>query len=71
MKICGWQDLKTMQRYIRMAGIDEQGATEGLNLLSRFDSSASNVTFGSSPDESADQAVMNQVVSLLEFKVTR
>jgi len=33
MKICGWKDLKTMQRYIRMAGIDERGATECLKVL--------------------------------------
>ncbi len=33
MKICGWRDLKTMQRYIRMAGIEEKGATERLNFL--------------------------------------
>lgn len=33
MKICGWQDLKTMQRYIRMAGIETKGATDGLKLL--------------------------------------
>ncbi len=33
MKICGWKDLKTMQRYIRMAGVEEQGATEGLKFL--------------------------------------
>ncbi len=33
MKVCGWKDLKTMQRYIRLAGIEEMGATEGLNLL--------------------------------------
>jgi integrase len=32
-KICGWKDLKTMQRYIRMAGIDEKGATDGLRFL--------------------------------------
>ena len=34
MKICGWKDMKTMQHYIRMAGIDEKGATECLKLLS-------------------------------------
>ncbi|USN48577.1 MAG: site-specific integrase [Pseudobdellovibrionaceae bacterium] len=34
MKICGWKDLKTMQRYIRLAGIEVQGATKGLKLLS-------------------------------------
>jgi len=33
MKICGWEELKTMQRYIRMAGIDEKGATEVLKVL--------------------------------------
>ncbi len=32
-KICGWKDLKTMQRYIRMAGIEVEGATEGLKVL--------------------------------------
>jgi integrase len=32
-KICGWKDLKTMQRYIRMAGIEIAGATEGLKVL--------------------------------------
>jgi integrase len=35
MKICGWKDLKTMQYYIRLSGIDEQGATEALHLLIR------------------------------------
>lgn len=33
MKICGWRDLKTMQRYIRLAGIDEAGATEVLRFM--------------------------------------
>jgi integrase len=33
MKICGWRDLKTMQRYIRLAGIDEAGATEALRFI--------------------------------------
>ena len=33
MKIGGWKDVKTMQRYIRMAGVDEAGATEGLKFL--------------------------------------
>jgi integrase len=33
MKICGWKDLKTMQSYIRLSGIDERGATEALHLL--------------------------------------
>ena len=32
-KICGWKDLKTMQRYIRMAGIEVDGATDALKLL--------------------------------------
>jgi integrase len=33
MKIAGWKDLKTMQRYIRLAGIEVKGATDGLKLL--------------------------------------
>lgn len=33
MKICGWRNLKTMERYIRLAGIDERGATEGLGFI--------------------------------------
>lgn len=32
-KICGWRDLETMQRYIRLAGIEVTGATEALKLL--------------------------------------
>lgn len=32
-KICGWKDLKTMQRYIRLAGIEIDGATEKLRVL--------------------------------------
>ena len=33
MKICDWRDLKTMQRYIRLAGIHEAGATEALRFV--------------------------------------
>jgi len=33
MKICGWKDMKTMQRYIRLAGIEEAGATEALRFI--------------------------------------
>lgn len=33
MKIGGWKDLKTMQIYVRLAGVDEKGATEGLRFL--------------------------------------
>jgi len=33
MKVCGWQDLKTMQHYIRLAGVDERGATDTLKIL--------------------------------------
>lgn len=39
-KICGWRDLKTMQRYIRLAGIEIEGATEGLKVLPMADISA-------------------------------
>ena len=33
MKVCGWKDLKTMQHYVRLAGIEIQGVTEGLKLI--------------------------------------
>ncbi|MBD66271.1 MAG: hypothetical protein CME62_13755 [Halobacteriovoraceae bacterium] len=36
MKICGWRDLKTMEFYIRVAGVDEKGATDCLEILSQL-----------------------------------
>ncbi|WPU66494.1 tyrosine-type recombinase/integrase [Peredibacter starrii] len=33
MKVCGWMDLKTMARYVRLAGIEEKGVTEHIKLL--------------------------------------
>lgn len=33
MKIAGWKDLKTMQRYIRLAGVEVAGATDKLAVL--------------------------------------
>lgn len=33
MKICGWKDLETMQRYIRLSAIDISGATDCLKIL--------------------------------------
>jgi integrase len=32
MKVCGWQDLKTMARYLRLSGVEEKGVTDGLRL---------------------------------------
>ncbi len=32
MKVGGWKDRETMMIYVRMAGIDEAGATEALDL---------------------------------------
>jgi integrase len=32
-KICGWKDLETMQRYIRLAGIETEGVTEALKVM--------------------------------------
>lgn len=43
MKICGWQDLKTMARYIRLAGIDEKGVTDHLRFLPSEDALNGNV----------------------------
>ncbi|HXH74687.1 MAG TPA: tyrosine-type recombinase/integrase [Bacteriovoracaceae bacterium] len=33
MKVCGWMDLKTMASYVRLAGVDERGITEGLRII--------------------------------------
>ena len=33
MKICGWRDLKTLGVYLRLAGIDEKGATDSLSFI--------------------------------------
>jgi len=38
MKIGGWQDIKTFQIYIRLAGIEVRGATDVLHLLPKTDS---------------------------------
>ncbi|MGK5085315.1 site-specific integrase [Bdellovibrionota bacterium FG-1] len=32
-KVCGWKDLATMARYIRLAGIEIEGATDTLRVL--------------------------------------
>jgi hypothetical protein len=34
MKIGGWKELKTMQIYVRLAGIEVKGATDGLKFMS-------------------------------------
>jgi integrase len=34
MKIGGWQDLKTFQIYVRLAGIEVKGATDVLRVFS-------------------------------------
>ena len=34
MKVCGWMDMKTMARYVRLSGVDESGVTDKLCLLS-------------------------------------
>jgi integrase len=45
MKIAGWRDLKTMQRYIRLAGIEVAGATDGLSVLPPEEAAANVVAF--------------------------
>jgi integrase len=39
MKMCGWRDLDTMARYLRLAGIDESGATNNLKIIPDFEGS--------------------------------
>ena len=45
MKICGWSELKTMQRYVRLAGIEVEGATNELKLLPKNEAMARIVDF--------------------------
>lgn len=45
MKIAGWKDLKTMQRYIRLAGVEVAGATDGLSVLPPEEVAANVVAF--------------------------
>ena len=45
MKIAGWKDLKTMQRYIRLAGIEVTGATDSLSVLPPEEVAANVVAF--------------------------
>lgn len=45
MKIAGWKDLKTMQRYIRLAGVEVAGATDKLSVLPPEDIAANVVAF--------------------------
>jgi integrase len=41
MSMGGWKDLKTMQRYIRKAGVDISGISDGLSLHNPFQESGS------------------------------
>ena len=43
MKIGGWQDLKTFQIYVRLAGVEVKGATDALQILSPFQNNKDNV----------------------------
>ena len=49
MKICGWKELKTMQHYVRLAGIEIEGATNGLRIFSDF-SKATPMIIGGTAD---------------------
>ena len=46
MKICGWKDLKTLGVYLRLAGIDERGVTEGLSFLPQNEGNISMLSGG-------------------------
>lgn len=49
-KICGWRDLKTMQGYVRLAGIEVDGATEPIRLLSEDNGAETSRTKDQSDD---------------------
>lgn len=43
MKICGWKSLKTMERYLRLAGVEVAGVTEGLGSIPNAADGSQNV----------------------------
>lgn len=45
MKICGWKDLKTLAIYLRLAGVEEKGVTEGLRILPNNDGNVLSLHF--------------------------
>jgi hypothetical protein len=45
MKMGGWNDLDTMQIYARVAGVDERGATECLEVLPKVRQEERTVAF--------------------------
>jgi integrase len=46
MKICGWKELKTMQHYVRLAGIEIQGVTERLKIFTDLEQATKEITGG-------------------------
>ena len=48
MAIGGWEDMKTMMVYVRMAGVDIHGATQNLKLLPPRDAMANVIPLGMS-----------------------
>lgn len=69
MKIGGWKDYKTMMIYVRLAGIEEAGATAGLKFESEKDSS--NNPTPTPPDLNTSLEPDLNVVSLINFKNKR
>jgi len=68
MKIGGWKDYKTMMIYVRLAGIEEAGATQGL----KFEASASSDTPPPKPPSANTPLEPEcEVVSLQNFKSKR
>ena len=51
MKIAGWKDLKTMQRYIRLAGVEVAGATDKLAFLPPEEIAANVLAFRPKSDQ--------------------
>jgi len=41
MKICGWKELKTMQHYVRLAGVEVHGATDKLRIFAEVSAATS------------------------------
>src|SRR5690606_33475502 len=44
-KICGWENLKTMERYVRFSGINEKGATDCLKIIPQMSNTENIIPF--------------------------
>jgi len=70
-KICGWADLETMMRYIRLAGVDVKGATTCLNILSPNQSDEKVLNIMDFKSEKQSLATSGYLAQREEYKISQ